>query len=150
MIFDLDRQYLETFEQILIRAGLPTEDIRQVDWLALIGQRNQTATVGVAGIQQCGNHLLLRSVVVERSYQGKGLASVLVNILHQRAQDAGYANIYLLTLDAAEYFRKKFDYKIINRTQAPEEIARSGQFLHICPASAMLMNKTLIDPVVAI
>jgi amino-acid N-acetyltransferase len=143
MIIDIDRNQLHAVSTLVEDSGLPVQDLWEVNWFGLIGWCENEKTTGVAGLQLCGSSLLLRSVAVERSCQGTGLAFNLVDTLHQRAKAVGHEQIFLLTLDAADYFEQNFEYYRIDRTHAPRDIALSGQFLHICPDSAILMVKSL-------
>jgi amino-acid N-acetyltransferase len=143
MIIDINRDQLHAVSRLVENAGLPVQDLWEVDWFGLIGWYENKQTTGVAGLQQCGGSLLLRSVAVEQSCRGTGLAFNLVDTLHQRAKAVGHTRIFLLTLDATDYFKQKFEYCRIDRTQVPGDIAQTGQFLHICPDSAILMEKQL-------
>ena len=144
MIIDINRDQLHTVSKLVEGAGLPVQDLWEVNWFRLVGWCENEIITGVAGLQQCGNWLLLRSVAIEQSCRCTGLAFNLVDTLHQRARAAGHTKIFLLTLDATDYFKKNFEYHRINKTNAPRDIALSGQFLHICPDSATLMEKFLL------
>ena len=51
-------------------------------------------------------------------------------------------NLYLLTETASEYF-KKLGFVEITRDEAPDEIKNTKQFSSLCPASAIVMRKTI-------
>ena len=85
----------------------------------------------------------MRSLVVRSDYRGRGIAARLVAELEARARKHGFNDVYLLTLDALEYFRQQFGYQEIERETAPNGIRQSSQFSGVCPDSAILMYKTL-------
>ena len=128
---------------ILNQAGLPYSDIADIKWLDFIGWRQDSKIVGIAGMEQCGSQALLRSVAIVPQYRSQGIGKKLVAELHDRAQRRSVTECYLLTLDAENYFDKIFDYQIIERLDAPHDIANSSQFTGVCPASATLMKKLL-------
>ena len=126
---------------LLERAGLPHSDIIDVRWQALLGWMEEGALVAAGGTEICDNDVLLRSVVVEPSHRGRGVGSRLVAELETRAAAAGCSGMYLLTLDAQDYFRRHFGYREIERETAPKGIRHSSQFSGVCPESATLMYK---------
>ncbi len=81
MIIDIREYQLDTVCQLLEQADLPVEDIHKADWLDLIGWRDHSIIIGVAGTERCGDCLLLRSVVIEKSHRNKGLAVALIRVL---------------------------------------------------------------------
>ena len=126
---------------LLERAGLPHSDIIDVRWQALLGWMEEGTVVAAGGTEICDDDVLLRSVVVEPSHQGRGVGYRLVAELETRAAAAGCSGMYLLTLDAQDYFRRRFGYQEIERETAPKGIRYSSQFSGVCPESATLMYK---------
>ncbi len=143
MTIDLDTSYHPQIVQFLKDEGLPHEDVGLANWFSLIGIEENSELVGIAGLENCGEFLLLRSVVISESYRGKGLSRILINELHQRATNSNYSETYLLTLDKAQLFQQKFGYEELERSVAPRPIAESRQFSGLCPGSATLMVKNL-------
>ena len=126
---------------LLEAAGLPYSDISDVRWQALLGWVEEGTLVAAGGTEICDDEVLLRSVVVQPAYQGRGIGYGLVTELETRTAASGSPGMYLLTLDAQDYFRQHFGYQEITRDTAPNGIRHSSQFSGVCPDSATLMYK---------
>lgn len=126
--------------KLLDQNALPSSDIDTVQWHHLVGVTMQGQLVAAAGLEQCGDHLLLRSVVVTRDHRGCGIGERLVQWLHDVAQGDAAGSIWLLTNDAQRYFGQRFGYQAVDRNRAPEDIRTSSQFSALCPDSATLMR----------
>ena len=100
--------------------------------------------IGVIGMERYGQYGLLRSMVVQPDYRNKQVAKTLVDNLEQAAASAGIVSIYLLTETAAKYFEEK-GYKTIERKEVPAPVTTSTEFSHVCPVSAIVMKKALIQ-----
>lgn len=98
------------------------------------------ALVGVAGIEHCGAgpHALLRSVAVDKAWQGKGLGRALVTRAIRDAESRGAQAFYLLTTTAEQYF-PAFGFKPITRATVPADVQANVEFTSACPASAVVM-----------
>ena len=128
------------WQQLLASAGLPTDDLGEVDcaWRA----RHGAELIAAAGVQCQGEHRLLRSMVVAPDHRGAGLGGrLLANIESDLRQD-GVRTVWLLTTGAADFFQRH-GYVVRPRSEAPEAIASTQQFRGLCPASAVLMLKHL-------
>lgn len=127
---------------------LPFEDLPpllQNFYVALEGQK----VVGLIGMERYGSVGLLRSMVVHPNCRNKGIAEKLVQVLEEKARAAGIHSIYLLTETAEKYFNRK-GYTKIDRKEAPEALMQSSEFSHVCPVSAAVMKKELLQqPVTA-
>jgi amino-acid N-acetyltransferase len=99
--------------------------------------------IGAIGLEQYDNCGLLRSLVVDKNYRGKNIASQLVQQLEDYATTIGIDEMYLLTETAPEYFKKK-GYEQISRDEVPKPIQASSEFSQVCPVSAIVMKKLLI------
>ena len=126
---------------LLETSGLPVDDLDQAE-IALWGAFSDRRLAGVIGLETCGSAILLRSLAVQYSFRGKGLAKRLTQIAINEATDLGHHNIYLLTETASDFFRK-FGFKATNRAAAPAGIRATQQFSSLCPDSARLMRRTL-------
>jgi amino-acid N-acetyltransferase len=133
--------YRESVLSLLSAAKLPVDDLPFVLDNFIVAIDNGEV-IGVAGLELYGNYGLLRSVAVDKSQRGKGIAAQLLNRIEAIATNKGLHELYLLTETAAEYFNNK-GYEHIARMDIPEEIKESSQFRHICPESAIAMKKTL-------
>lgn len=85
-----------------------------------------------------GKDMLLRSLVVDPAFRGRGLGIRLVQDLFQRARRVEVHRIYLLTETAAEFF-KRFGFQPLSRDEAPTAIKEHPEFQTLCPESAVLM-----------
>ena len=122
--------------------GLPADDLAEPGrrfWRAVTDDQR---TIGFGGFEGTGRDLLLRSVVIDGHHRGKGWGRALAERLLQRAKAEGAARIWLLTIDAADFFRH-LGFRTADRAAAPEVVATSRQFTTLCPASAQLLVKDL-------
>jgi amino-acid N-acetyltransferase len=98
--------------------------------------------VGTIGLEKYENYGLLRSMVVNKEYRDRNIASQLVERLEEYAVAVGIDFMYLLTETAPQYFERK-SYQRITRDQVPKELQASSEFSHVCPDSAIVMKKAL-------
>lgn len=133
--------------ELLQNAQLPSADIGHNPRARfyLIEQAGQP--VGLAGLECYGHDALLRSLLVQPAYRGRGLAAQLVDHIQQMAAAQGASALYLLTTDAADYFRR-IGFRDIAREAAPPAIRQTEQFSQLCPAAASLLWRP-IQPVSA-
>ena len=143
MLADINKHQLDEVENLLEIAALPAADIAGADWFSLVGWQDAGRIVGAGGLERCGSNLLLRSVVVVQSHQKRGIAAEIVVHLQQKAADAGYKGLYLLTETAITYFSQKLGWQAVKREHAPRDITSSSQFSSLCPDSATLMKLVL-------
>jgi amino-acid N-acetyltransferase len=100
--------------------------------------------VGLAGLEMYGDAALLRSVVVVPAWRGSGLGARLVKDALERARQAGCEKVYLLTTTAERYF-PRHGFVPITREEVPQSVQASVEFQGACPASAVIMRRTLAD-----
>jgi N-acetylglutamate synthase-like GNAT family acetyltransferase len=67
-----------------------------------------------------------------------------VQELEKVARTARIGRLILLTQTAREFFAHQ-GYRIIGRSDAPQDVQGSEEFRSLCPASATCMTKVLID-----
>lgn len=96
------------------------------------------ALVGVAGLERCGMHALLRSVVVSDAWRSRSLGRALVERVIADADAGGIPALYLLTTTAERYF-PRFGFREVAREAVPEDVRRTAEFRGACPASATVM-----------
>lgn len=126
---------------LLSSANLPTSDIGEnVELFSLDIDEQIIAT---AGLEINGKFGLLRSVSVIESQKGKGYGILIVQKLESYAKTHNIDTLYLLTTTASEFFQKKCNYEIVERTNVPIEIQNSQQFSSVCPSSAVVMKKNV-------
>ena len=133
--------YKEGVIKLLAAEKLPVDDLPSelVDFFVVV--ENDSVT-GVAGLEIYGDFGLLRSVAVERSARGLGISAALLDKIETVAFHKGLQAILLLTETAAGYFAKK-GYVQIARMDIPADIKASSQFNHVCPQSAIAMQRTI-------
>ena len=133
---------LELATDWLAGAGLPTKDLTASHMDAfLIAVRHEKA-LGMIGLEQLTEIGLLRSLIVDQSYRGKGLGANLVAELESKARRHELRELWLLTIDADAFFARH-GYVAIEREHAPAAIQSSAEFSSLCPGDAVLMRKRL-------
>lgn len=127
---------------LLERSGLPTSDLRTArPEFVLASSAGQI--VGIGALQHFGGEALLRSVAVEPQWRSSGVGRLLIAALERRARAAGVSELILLTLTAADFFRR-LGYGAKDRSRVPAAVLDSAEFRSLCPATATCMAKTLI------
>lgn len=133
----------ESIISLLKSSKLPTGDLVPSlhNFLVALDGEN---VVGAIGLERYGHYGLLRSMVVSNEFRNGGVASELVNRLEKNAEMAGIRILYLFTETAPVYFEKK-GYERINREEVPKSVQASSEFSSVCPASAIVMRKVIVD-----
>ena len=98
--------------------------------------------VGAVGLEVYGRDALLRSAVVGKVARNSGLGVALVERILDHARARGLRDVYLLTTTADRYF-PRFGFERITREDVPDDVKVSVEFREACPASAVVMRKTL-------
>jgi amino-acid N-acetyltransferase len=96
--------------------------------------------VGIGGVEVYGELALLRSLVIEKPFRGKGYGKALYEELIQRAKSKGVRELYLLTTTAEEFFRE-IGFEKIKRDSVPTAIQNTTEFKELCPVSSICMRK---------
>lgn len=133
---------LPAIAALLAEAGLPVADLdadKLANFQVAIDQHDVLASIGIERFGKVG---LLRSLVVAKAQRGNGLGDRLVRKLEADAVDAGLTQMWLLTIDAQQYFQK-LGYEIVDRALAPDCIRQTDEFSGLCPDDAYLMSRTL-------
>lgn len=134
---------LAVVRRLLEQAGLPTSDLATskpkftVLW-------DDGRIVGAGALEPFGSAALMRSVVVAGDRHGAGLGGIMVQELEKVARAARIGCLILLTQTAAEFFARH-GYRIIERSDVPQDVQESAEFRSLCPASATCMMKVLSD-----
>lgn len=136
-------QDLASVTALLRETGLPTAGVAESLPHFLVAE-HEGEMVAVAGLELYGSSGMLRSVAVHPTWRGSGLARQLIDRLLADAQQRGIQDIYLMTTTAEHYF-PRFGFACIARTDVPGAVKESVEFREACPASALVMRKTLID-----
>ncbi len=128
-------------KRLLADCGLPCEDIDgQIENLLIARSGDDLA--GTIALEPGKSSALLRSLAVAESCRGQGLASQLVDRILAHAHASGIDTLYLLTLTAGEFFRRR-GFATIDRSSAPKHIAATREFATLCPVTAEFMTRDL-------
>lgn len=127
---------------LLDAESLPTVDIVPAHASRFIVATDGRRLAGAIGLEPAADAGLLRSLVVAPGYRGRGLGRRLVEALVRRARDRGAGALWLLTLDAADYFAR-FGFERRSRDTAPAAIRATAEFDRLCPDGATLMSRPL-------
>ncbi|MBX2883077.1 MAG: GNAT family N-acetyltransferase [Granulosicoccus sp.] len=128
--------------ELLADADLPTQDIQSSLDVHFYGLGDRESPDGIIGLEVHGSIGLLRSLVVRKDIQSKGLGKRLVQHIEHKAHDFGLSSLYLLT-ETAESFFDRLEYVKCSRDAVPASIRSTTQFSSICPDTASVMMKTI-------
>ena len=146
IVRDAKQNDWQDVRQLLDEAELPIADLgpeHLVDFL--VAERSGTdriETLGIVGLQRFKQVGLLRSLVVSQRDRKSGLGRRLVSAVEAKACYAGVKDLWLLTIDAEQYF-ENLGYKMMSRESAPDSIRNTEEFSGLCPNGAYLMRKVL-------
>ena len=129
--------------RLLSEAKLPIEDLNtQTLQNFLVAREVNGAAVGAVGLELYGETGLLRSLVVDASYRGRGLGKQLTNEIEAYARGMGVKTLFLLTMTAADFF-PRLGYQVTQRSNVSQPIVETFEFKSACPVSAVCFRKNL-------
>jgi amino-acid N-acetyltransferase len=137
---------LPEIEKLLIESDLPTTGVDKMleddeaSFLVAETQGAGRAIVGVAGLEVCGEHALLRSVAVRPEWRSRGVGHDLVTRVVSDAESRGVHGLYLLTLTAERYF-PRFGFGNVERSTVPSEVAETVEFKSVTCSTATVMMR---------
>lgn len=135
------RADLPAIEGLLSASGLPTAGVS--DHLpGFLVAEDTGRIVGAAGVEVYGTAALLRSVVVDPGYRGRGLAGRLVRGVLERLTADRVDDVFLLTTGAVEYFRRQ-GFGPIARDRLPEALGASSELQDAACRTAQAMTLRL-------
>ncbi len=120
--------------EALRAADLPTDDIEdegRVFFQAVFGDGQ---TIGYAGLERCGGHDLLRSVVVLPEHRRHGFGRAIVEAALREVD----GDVFLATTSAAPFF-SSIGFSEVPRAEVPAAVLATRQLSSICPSSATIM-----------
>ncbi len=126
----------------LALAGLPADDIAGPGRLFLRFRDKDGGTIGFGGLEIHGRHVLLRSIAVMSDHRGRGWGKAIVGHLLRHALQAGAVDAYLLTITAQHFFEAQ-GFAPVTRDEVPAGILATRQAAELCPATAIVLTKTL-------
>lgn len=120
---------------------LPTDDLSEENLNQFLGiYSTNKKLIGVVGLEAFPPFAMLRSLVINRNFRGKGYAQALVKAIENRVTKNAIPSLFLLTTTAEDFFQKS-GYKKIERSEVPIQIKKSSQYSSLCPSSAVCMRK---------
>jgi N-acetylglutamate synthase-like GNAT family acetyltransferase len=125
---------------LLRRSGLAETDVAERWGHYFVVHEDDGRVVGVAGLEVHGDDGLLRSVAVNTDYRRQGLGASLVEAALSRAGRLELRSVFLLTIDARDYF-SRLGFSDCPREEAPPAIRESWEFTTGCPSTAAFMRR---------
>jgi arsenate reductase len=129
-------------DQALRAAGLPADDLTEPGRSFLAFETLSGERVGYGGFELTRREVLVRSLMVLPQARHRGIGGGILALLLRRAFDAGGRQAWLLTTAAASFFQRA-GFAPVERSAAPEEILSTRQARELCPASAVLLRRTI-------
>jgi amino-acid N-acetyltransferase len=127
---------------LLRDCDLPVEGVREHFETGYAVALSGEEVIGVCGVEVHGSYGLLRSTAVSTAWRGRSVGRALVEDRVSWARGRGLSALYLLTTDAAGYF-KRLGFVRVARDDAPPEIKLSEEFSSLCPLTSVVMFMSL-------
>jgi amino-acid N-acetyltransferase len=140
MLIEQAKNKREAITTMLIAEKLPVDDLPKTLDNFLVATEDGKL-IGVIGLEKYDDYGLLRSLAVLPDYRNKGVAAQLIGHLEK---STGLKELYLLTETASKYFAGK-GFQKITRDEVPEGVKMSSEFSHVCPVSAIVMKKSIVN-----
>lgn len=121
----------------LSASGLPTEDLEDTGRSFFRAVSSDRGTVGYAGIEACGDDVLLRSIAILPEHRGKALGKSLTRETLKTVNVS--SAVFLATTSAAPFF-ESLGFVVVKRADVPPAVLATRQLSGICPASATIMK----------
>ena len=131
-------QDLEKIGMLLAKAELPVADLGHGKITFIVASDEKDEIVGCIGLEQIGEDGLLRSLAVDNTFRGKGIAHDLLNRLFVASHSLGIKNLHLLTTTAEKFF-DRVGFLLRSRSEAPDTIKATTEFSSLCPSSSAYM-----------
>jgi amino-acid N-acetyltransferase len=129
---------LVSVRDLLVAADLPVDGLADGFGEAYAVIEAGGRVVGAAGVEVHGDFGLLRSVVVDPAYRGRGFGEVLTSDRLGWARRRRLKAVHLLTTTAPVFF-ERFGFQRVARDAAPASILESVEFATACPSTAVAM-----------
>jgi amino-acid N-acetyltransferase len=126
---------------LLDRTQLPTAGVAEALPHFVVAE-DKGQVVGAVGLEIYGSSALLRSAAVEERLRGCGVGRALIDRALEIARARGVNDVFLLTTTAEHYF-PRFGFSCVSRELVTPEVRGSVEFTEACPASAVVMRKSL-------
>jgi len=126
---------------LLEQARLPLDGARDhLDAYLLATIRGEV--IGCVAAEVYGNAAHLHSLAVAPRLRHRGIGKTLVTAVLQGAADRQIARVYLLTVNATDYF-VQFGFERVPIEQAPHAFSAWAEFQGPCPGDAVFMSLAL-------
>ena len=139
------REDLPEIFALLDECDLPKEGLATHLSTTLVARKG-TEIAGCSALELYQESALLRSVAVKPSHRSRGLGQRLTRATLDLAMHNEISNVYLLTETASTFF-SKLGFEPISRFDVPQKVQRSVEFTTLCPDTATVMTKVLLDTV---
>ena len=126
---------VDAARRLLVASALPVAGLLDQFPSAYVVAWHGGEVVGVTGLETYGTVGLLRSVVVASALRRGGTGRALVTDRLAAARARGLGAVYLLTTNAAEFFRR-LSFSVVLREEVPVDLTASPELSGACPASA--------------
>jgi amino-acid N-acetyltransferase len=130
---------------LLAASKLPFEDIGTEKQYFIIAKENNKL-IGCIAIERYGNRAILRSMAVDELFRGQGISKELYKALLDYCIAQNIIELMLLTTTAKAYFEKA-GWQLTHRDSVHADVKQSAEFTHLCPASATVMQLSLLPNV---
>src|SRR5688572_2384263 len=121
---------LTAVQRLLRDASLPVDGVTEFfPENYAVGESNGEIVAAI-GVEQYGDHGLLRSAVVAETERGTGLGAGLTNERMEWCRTQDFRSLYLLTTTAAPFF-EYMGFARIDRSEVPAEVQGAPEFATI-------------------
>lgn len=128
---------------LLEASELPTEDLTGTWWQHFtVAIAANGEPIGVMGMDVTGDWGLVRSAAVAADQRNGGIGLELLRAVESLARGLGMRELGLIT-NTAESFFLRHGYTTIDREDAPSAMKATAEFQGLCPASSVVMKKSL-------
>jgi amino-acid N-acetyltransferase len=135
---------LNLLQQFLQRHDLPDTDLTAAQMPDFLLAWDGPYLAAAGGLEIYGETALLRSLVVDEDYRGRGLGAHMVHRLEEHAGLRRVRTIYLLTTTAERFFTS-LGYARTPRESAPAVLQATAEFQSLCPDTAVCMSRSLLS-----
>ena len=126
---------------LLTASRLPLQGFRENAGNLLVIS-DGSGVLGCVELEIYGSAALLRSLAVAPARRGRGLGERLTREALALASRRGAREVFLLT-ETAEGFFPRFGFVSADRAKAPVALFASEELRSACPASAVMMRRSL-------
>jgi len=140
LLRDATSSDLSAIRRLLQDAQLPLDGLDDCARLWVLDEEGQV--VGAVGFELHGQAALLRSLVVDSSWRGRGLGLQLVQNGVKMARQSGAKSIHGLTTTIPDLLAR-LGWTEVPRSKLPADLAASRELQGACPATARAFSLEL-------